>query len=153
MAPPTAAQLTVALVWVIDDVVNPVGFAQTGAAPIEKLTLDISKKIFPTDCTFTLQVVACVEGTAIISDPSFGVDVARIVGKVLPPSVDSKIFTAAQFTDPAFVPFTLQVTVAVLPAFQVTAVFGAVTAKGPEVLVTVTTASVKAVCPMVDPAT
>ena len=79
------------------------------------------------------------------------VAVAKTVGKVLPPSVDNKIFTVAQFTDPALVPFTLQVTVAALPAPQVTAVFGAVTAKGPAVFVTVTTASVKAVWPIFTP--
>ena len=55
------------------------------------------------------------------------------------------MFTDAQLTGAAVVLFTLQVTVAELPAFHTTAVFGAVTANGPDVLVTVTTASVKAV--------
>ena len=89
----------------------------------------------------------------ISSDPSFAVAAANTVGNVWPPSVDNKIFTEAQFTDPALVPFTLQVTVAVPPALQLIAVFGEVTANGPEVFVTVTTASVNAVCPIVEPAT
>ena len=63
------------------------------------------------------------------------------------------MFTVAQFTDPAFVPFTLQVTVCEVPPPQLTFVFGTVTAKGPAVLVTVITASVNAVCPIVEPAT
>jgi hypothetical protein len=66
---------------------------------------------------------------------------------VFPPSVDNKIFTAEQFTDPPFVPFTFQLTVAVLPALQVILELGDVTWKGPAVLVTVTTTSVKDVCP------
>ena len=63
------------------------------------------------------------------------------------------MISRTKLTGAAVVPFTLQVTVAVLPAAQVTAVLGAVTANGPDVLVTVTTASVKAVWPIVEPAT
>ena len=67
---------------------------------------------------------------------------------MLPPSVESRIFTAWQFTEPALVPFTAQVTVALPPAGQVMAVLlGELTWKGPAVLVTVTTTSVNAVCP------
>jgi hypothetical protein len=92
-------------------------------------------------------VVPGVEGTVTTSDPSLAVEAAKTVGKVFPPSVDNKIFTEAQFTEPAFVPFTFQVTVAELPAAHVTFVLGAVTWKGPAVLVTVTTTSVKEVWP------
>lgn len=129
------------------DAVNPPGSPHNAGAPMMKFVFEISKKILPTDSTFTRQVVLCEEGTVITSDPSFAVAVANTVGNVCPPSVDNNIFTDAQFTDPALVPFTLQVTVAVPPALQVTAELGAVTANGPEVLVTVTTASVNAVCP------
>lgn len=141
----------VAEVKVIDDVANPVAVPQSGGSPIVKLVLEMSKKIFPTASTLIRHVLLKVEGTVITSEPSFGVAAANTSVKVFPPSVDNKIFTLAQFTEPAFVPFTLQVTVALVPASQVSAVFGEVTANGPEVLVTVTTASVNAVWPIVTP--
>src|ERR1019366_4118707 len=119
------------------DAVKPVGFPHAGGVPIVKLVLEISKKILPTASTFIRLVVPCVEGTVITSEPSFGVDAAKTVGNVFPPSVDNEIFTFAQFTDPALVPFTLHVTVAVPPALHVTFVLGAVTWNGPDVLVTV----------------
>ena len=147
MAPLTAVQFIVAAVSVIDDAVKPVASPHKAGAPIVKSTFEISKKILPTDSTFTRQVVLCEEGTVMTSDPSLGVADASTVGNVCPPSVDNNMFTEAQLTDPALVPFTLQVTVADPPALQVTAVFGAVTANGPAVLVTVTTASVNAVWP------
>src|SRR5678810_1011624 len=121
------------------DAANPVGLAHGAGVPMVKFVLEISKKIFPTASTFIRLVVPVVEGTVITSVPSFAVEDANTVGKVLPPSVDNKIFTAAQLTAPALVPFTLHVTVAALPVPQVTFVLGAVTWNGPEVLVTVTT--------------
>src|SRR6478672_1524431 len=145
MAPLTAFQLTVAVVCVIADVVSPAGSPQAGAVPIVKLVFEISKKILPTASTFIRFFVPGVEGTATTSEPSLGVEAAKTVGKVFPPSVDNKIFTAVQFTDPALVPFTLHVTVAAPPALQVTLEFGAVTWNGPAVLVTVTAISVNAV--------
>ncbi len=116
-----------------------------GAEPIVKFVLEISKKILPTASTFIRLVVPVVEGRVTTSEPSLAVEEAKLVGNVFPPSVDNKIFTAAQFTDPPFVPFTFHVTVAEPPAFHVTFVLGAVTWNGPAVLVTVTTTSVKAV--------
>ena len=147
MAPLTALQLTVADVCVMDVADNPIGSPQGAGVPMVKLVLEISKKIFPTASTFMRLVVPVVEGTETSCEPSFGVDEANTMGKLFPPSVDSKILTAAQFTEPALVPLTLQVTVAVPPAGQVTLVFGAVTWNGPAVFVTVTTTSEKAVCP------
>ncbi len=132
---------------------RPVGLPQAAGAPIVKLVLEISKKIFPTASTFIRLVVPVVFGTFITSVTSFAVAAANTVGNVCPPSVDNKIFTLWQFTDPPFVPFTLHVTVAVDPAFQVIFELGEVTAKGPAVFVTVTTASVNAVWPIVDPGT
>ena len=131
----------------MEEAVRPEGPAQTCAVPMVKFVLDISKKILPTASIFIRLLVPETGGTVIISVPSLGVALAKTVGKVVPPSVDNKMFTVAQFTDPAFVPFTLQVTVVWLPALQVTLVFGVVTWKGPAVLVTVTTISVKAVWP------
>ena len=103
--------------------------------------------MFPTASTFMRLVVPEVDGTVTTSDPSLSVPDAKTVGKVFPPSVDNKIFTELQLTDPVLVLFTDHVTVAVLPAFQVTFVLGAVTWKGPAVFVTVTTTSVNAVWP------
>ena len=129
------------------DDIKPVGSAHGGGVDIVKLVFEISKKIFPTASTFIRLVVPCTEGTVTTCEPSLGVADAKTVGNVFPPSVDNKMFTELQFTEPAFVPFTDHVTVAVLPAFQVTFVFGAVTWNGPAVLVTVTTTSVNVVCP------
>src|SRR6187551_1953063 len=116
------------------DAVKPVALPHAGGAPIVKLVLEISKKILPTASIFTRFVVPVVAGTVITCVPSLAVDAAKTVGNVLPPSVDSKIFTAWQFTDPALVPFTAHVTVAVLPAPHVMFVLGAVTWNGPDVL-------------------
>ena len=112
-----------------------------------KLVLEISKKMFPTASTLMRLVVPGVDGTVTTSDPSLAVEEAKTVGKVFPPSVDNKMFTALQFTDPVLVLFTDHVTVAVLPAFHVTFVLGAVTWKGPAVFVTVIATSVNAVWP------
>jgi hypothetical protein len=129
------------------DAVRPDGFPHAGGVPIVKLVLEISKKIFPTASIFIRLVVPWVAGTVTTCDPSFAVEAAKTVGNVFPPSVDNKIFTAEQFTDPPLVPFTFHVTVAEPPALHVTFVFGDVTWNGPAVLVTVTTTSVKAVWP------
>ncbi len=82
-------------------------------------------------------VVVAIDGTVMVSVPSFAVLARITVGKVLPPSVDRDIFTLAQFTEPVLVLFTSQVMVCEVPLFQVTLVFGAVTLNGPAVLVTV----------------
>jgi hypothetical protein len=78
---------------------------------IVKLVLEISKKIFPIDCTFILAVAEGVFGITTASVPSFGVLATRTVGKVKPPSVDNNIFTSEQLTGAPVVPFTDQVTV------------------------------------------
>ena len=132
---------------VIADAVNPAGAPHPEPAVIVKFVLDISKKIFPTASTFILAVVVGVLGIVNTSVPSLGVLAANTVGKVCPPSVDKDIFTLAQLTGAAVVLATAHVIVCVeLPAHD-TAVLGAVTAKGPEVSLTVTTISVKLVWP------
>lgn len=68
---------------------------------------------------------------------------------MLPPSVDMSMFTLAQLTGAAVVLFTVQVMVCVDNPGHDTAVFGAETPNGPEVLVTVTVISVNWVCPTV----
>ena len=153
MAFVTAFQLMVAVLSPIAEDVKPVASPQATAPPMVKLVLLISKKILPTASTFILAVVDAPTGITKDSEPSLSVLAASTVGKVCPPSVLNEIFTLAQLTGAAVVLFTLQVMVCAEPPAHVTAVFGAVTAKGPDVLLTVTTASVKAVCPIVEPAT
>ena len=121
---------------------KPAGAPQATAPPMVKLVLEISKNILPTDSILILAVVVGVAGIVIASLPSFAVLATNTVGNVKPPSVDKEIFTLAQLTGAAVVLATDQVMVCVeLPA-QVTLLLGEVTAKGPEVLLTVTTTSV-----------
>jgi hypothetical protein len=112
-----------------------------------KLVFEISKKILPTASTFIRAVVVAVLGMVSTSVPSFGVLDVNTVGKVWPPSVDKDIFTFAQLMGERLVLFTLHVMVCADPPVHDTAVFGAVTAKGPAVPFTVTTMSANCVCP------
>ena len=107
----------------------------------------MSKKMLPTDSIFTrqLELVAGREGIVTDCVPSFGVLANRTIGNVWPPSVESEIFTLAQLTGTRVVLATAHVIVWALPPAHVTAVLGTVTAKGPDVLLTVTTISLKAV--------
>src|SRR5215213_5524404 len=106
----------VALLLVIDDDARPAGCAHAGGVPlIVKFTLLISKKIFPTASIFTLHCEPGLFGTVIFSVPSFGVLAASVMGKLFPPSVESRILTVAQLTGATLVEFTLQVTVCVEP--------------------------------------
>ena len=144
MEPLTAVQLIVAAVVVTPEEVNPEGVPQEEPDVIVKFVLEISKKILPTASIFTLAVVLGVLGMVSTSLPSFGV-LATTVLNVLPPSVEMEIFTLAQLTGAAVVLATAHVIVCdELPAHD-TAVLGAVTEKGPDVLLTVTTISAKLV--------
>src|SRR5215212_2735854 len=107
------------------------------AAVIVKLTLLMSKNIFPAASTFILAVVVALLGTVMFSVPSFAVLASSTVGKVFPPSVERDILTLAQFIGAPLVPLTFHVTVCVEPPAQVTAVFGAVTVNAPPVFATV----------------
>ena len=147
MAPLTVFQLTVADVSVIADEARPVGLGHPTGALIVKFVFEMSKKILLAASTFILLVVPGVDGTVITCVPSLAVAAANTVGKVFPPSVDNKIFTLLQLTGLAVVLFTFHVTVAAPPPLHVIFVFGEVTWKGPEVLLTVTTTSVNAVWP------
>ena len=69
------------------------------------------------------------------------------MGNVCPPSVLKEIFTFTTLIGARSVEPTLQVTFCVVPTPQETAVFGAVTANGPLVPLTVITTSAKEVCP------
>lgn len=115
---------------------------------IVKFVLEISKKIFPTASIFILAVVVGVLGIVTASLPSLGV-LATNVLNVVPPSVEIDIFTLAQLTGDNVVFATFHVIVCdELPAHD-TAVLGAVTEKGPDVLLTVTVISAKLVWPTV----
>src|SRR6476659_8375986 len=120
-----------------------------------KLEFDMSKKMLPTDSIFTLQLELVAGREGIVTDcvPSLGVLASRTIGNVWPPSVESVIFTLAQLTGARVVLATAHVIVWELPPAHVTAVLGTVTAKGPDVLVTVTVISLKAVCPIFTPGT
>jgi len=107
-----------------------------------KLVSEISKKILPTASTLIRAVDVGASGIKTDAEPLLAVLAVRMVGKVLPPSVDSEIFTFAALTGAAVVLATFQVTVKLLSAGILTAVLGAVTLNGPEVLVTVTAMSV-----------
>ena len=144
----TAVQLIVAVLVPIADEAKPVASPQVIAPPMVKFVLDISKKILPTASTFILAFVDGVVGITKASAPSFGVLAVNMVAKISPPSVLKLIFTLAQLTGAAVVLFTLHVIDCVEPPAHVTPVFGAVTANGPDVLLTVTTAFVNCVCPI-----
>ena len=116
------------------------GVGVTVGALIVKFVSEISKKILPTPSTFIRAVVVCMFGITTDSEPSLAVLAARTVGKVLPPSVEREILTFAALTGAAVVLLTFQVTVKLFSAGILTPVLGAVTAKGPAPLVTITVA-------------
>jgi hypothetical protein len=98
---------------------------------IEKLTLEISKKILPTASTFILAEALVTNGKETECEPSFGVLAARTVGNVIPPLVEREILTAAQLTGTPLVPATSQITVCEVPAIQLSGRFGWETWNGP----------------------
>jgi len=98
--------------------------------------------MLPAASTFTLAFVVATLGIVSAAEPSLGCSEERRVGKVVPPSVDNDILTAAQETGGTVVPATFHIIVWVEPPAHVTFVLGDVTWKGPEVLLTVTVISV-----------
>ena len=147
MAFGTAVQLNAALLLVMEPVVRPVGSPHSGGVVMEKLVLLMSKKMLPMASILILAVVLSVLGITTAWLPSLGVLSKSTVGKVCPPSVLNEIFTLAQLMGARLVLLTVQVTVCVVPAPQLTAVLGAETPNGPAVPLTVTTISAKDVCP------
>ena len=84
----------------------------------------------------------------MLSEPSLGVLDAKTIGKVAPPSVESKMFTFAVLIPLAVVPATFQVTVAVDPVSHVVLlVAGEVIANAAPVFTTFTAVKTEAVCP------
>src|SRR5687767_11165896 len=86
--------------------------------------------MFPTASTLMRPVVVRLLGTVIDSEPSLATPLASAIGYVLPPSVESRMFTLAVLIGATSVPATAQVTVWLVPAFHtVPPVLGLVTAK------------------------
>ena len=75
-------------------------------------------------------------GAVTVAEPLLATFEASTVGYVRPPSRLRRILTVAQLMGAAVVPATFQVTVWAAPPFQLTAVLGAVTTKGPPALLT-----------------
>jgi len=92
----------------------------TAAAVMVKLTLLMSKKMFPTGWILIRAVVVGLFGTVICSVPSFAVLARIVTGKVCPPSVDSRMLTFAALILLAVVPATSHVTVCGVFACQET---------------------------------
>jgi hypothetical protein len=68
-------------------------------------------------------------GIVTVSDPSFEVPARRVIGNVVPPSVERSILTFAQLIGAVFVLATFHVIVCSEPAAQLTAELGEVTLK------------------------
>src|SRR3954447_4810334 len=90
--------------------------------------------MLPTAATSMRAVLVLIEGSVTWAVPLLGVLARSTVGKVFPPSVESRIETFAQFTGAAVVPATFQVTVCT-PDHE-TGVLGEVTTNGPAAAVT-----------------
>ena len=98
----------------------------------------MSKKMLPTASTLIRACVVGVFGTVITSEPSFGVEAVKTVGKFSPPSVDNEILTFAVLIGAAVVPLTFHDTVCAVPPVYETAAFCVVTRNGVPVLTEVT---------------
>ena len=81
------------------------------AAPLMTNGGEMLKKTFPTASTLTRLFELGVPGTVMVSEPSFGVEFARVNGKVNPPSIESEILTFVQLTGALAVLATFHVTV------------------------------------------
>src|SRR4051812_49824730 len=88
-------------------VTSGVGIAGT----IEKLPWEISKKILPAASTLMRAWLVVIFGSTTVWEPSLGVPLTSVMGKVLPPLVDNKIFTVAALMGDAVVPATFHKTV------------------------------------------
>lgn len=115
-----------------DGVEEGAGVGVAVGAVIVKSVLETAKEISPIASTFIRAVVVGRLGIRTDSDPSFDVLAARMVGNVLPLSVEREILTFAALIGAAVVPKPFQVTVKFANAAMLTPTLGAVTAKGPE---------------------
>lgn len=141
LALPTVATVAVGLPRTT--VMLPV-ILSVGAVLVEvivRFASEMSKKMLPTASTLMRPCVVAtfaVFGIVTRALPLFGTLLARTIGKVWPPSVESEIFTLAQFIGAAVELATFHATVWSEPPAIVAAAFGAVIAKGPAVATDVT---------------
>ena len=112
------------------------GLRQFDDAPIRKSASETSKKMLPTALTLIRAVVVETSGRVTCSEPSFGVLAISVVGKVSPPSVESRMLTLAALTGAAVVDATFQVTVC--RPLRFSPPLGAVRRNGPAAVVEVT---------------
>ena len=91
--------------------VNPLSTGTELADPVIVKPREMLKKMFPAASTLTRALPLGVPGIVTVSAPSFGVLLARMIGKVFPPSVDRVILTLAQLTGELLVFATFQLTV------------------------------------------
>src|SRR6266850_1212374 len=103
---------------------------------MEKLPCEMSKKILSPASTLMRAIEVEIFGKRTTAIPLFGTFVARTIGKVEPPSVESRMLTLAALIGGLLVPATSQVTQR-YPA-QEAAAAGAVMRKGPAAPMTVT---------------
>ena len=118
-----------------------------GTLPMVKLAFEMSKKTLVAHATLIRAVDVVTFGSVTDCEPSLGVAAASVVGNVVPPSVDSRMLTLAQFTGDAVVLATFHVTVWVLALPHVTAVLGEVTWNGPAAAVTLKVIDAKSTPP------
>src|SRR5947207_4186463 len=90
---------------------NPLMVGTEFADPLITNPCEILKKILSRPSTLMRAFELGVPGMVITSEPSLGVLFARIIGKVVPPSVESVTLTFAQLTGALLVLATFQLTV------------------------------------------
>src|SRR5215208_7231592 len=95
------------------------------------LAFEMLKKMFPMASTLMRAASVGIFGTVTGSEPSFGVLLAITIGKVRPPSVESRITTSLHLTGELEVLATSHVTVCNEPPVQVSSPLGCVTINGP----------------------
>src|SRR5258708_3714561 len=102
------------------------------AVVVVKLPGFTLKKTFVAHETRTRAWLEATLGAVTVAVPEFGTAEARTWEKVLPPSVESAIFTVLQLTGAAPVPAGFHATVWLVPPVHVMPAAGCVTANGPE---------------------
>ena len=97
---------------------NPEMVGTKSSDPLIENGPDILKKMFPTASTLSLAWKVAVPGIVTVSEPSFAVLFAKIIGNDCPSSRERVILTVSQLTGALFVLATFHVTVCKLFTFQ-----------------------------------
>src|SRR5687767_4173227 len=103
-----------------------------GVSPMSVILPEIWKKILPLQATFTRPLLVPNIGAVIVSVPSLGVLARNVLAKLLPSSLEKRMFTLAQLTGADVVLATFQLTVCRVADVQVVPVKGAVILNGPD---------------------